>query len=308
MSYYIVGSKYQYVQNKYEDVLPQMLADNSLCVGYSSNLDLTNYYNKSEDEIVEYLKQKGENKSSYNALKKYLNLQEGDLVAIKSFSAPLKKTPRIIISAIGVVVKRNGNIYKYEPENYGHRINLEFLKKGLHEEYNFSYSQTIHKLTQVNHIIKIFKEQIDKTQTVLLTSKKDGVLDKNIEDQLRKINIQYIAAAYHNRIQTKLYSILISIYGKSKVQMEVDFIDLLVNTNDETILYEVKPYNNGKNCIRESLGQLLEYSWYKRKHFENKKIKLVVVGPQNLNAEELRYFKYIKKNISIALEYQVISE
>jgi hypothetical protein len=306
MSYYIVGSKYEYELNHYEDVFPQMEADNSLCVGFASDIDLTSFYCQPEKAIVNFLKSKKENRRSFNALKKYLNLCEGDLVAIKSYCAPLKNIPRLVVSAICIVTSRNGVIYKYEPDNYGHRINIEFLKKNMDKEYKLSYGQTVHKLSNVDHIKEIFQEQIGDIQNILLSNSYNGVTNKNLDKQLRKINAEYIANAYHNRIQTKLFNDLVSIYGESKVKMEVDFIDVLSNVNGETTLYEVKPYEKARSCIRESLGQLIEYSWYKKKHFHYDNIKLVMVGPTELNAEEQKYFEYVKKSLSFSLEYKIV--
>jgi hypothetical protein len=68
----------------------------------------------------------------------------------------------------------------------------------------------------------------------------------------------------------------------------------------------VKPYENGRLCIRESLGQLIEYSWYKKKHFHFENIKLVMVGPTKLNSEEQKYFEYIKKYLALNIEYKMV--
>ncbi len=306
MGYYIIGSKYEYETKRYNDVFPTMLKENSLCVGYASHLDLTKYYGKSQKEIVKFLKSKNESPSSYNALKKYLSLTEGDLVAIKSFSAPLKNEPRLVISAIGIVASRKGRIYKYEPNNYGHRINIEFLEKDINKEYKLGYGQTVHKVSNIDHIKQIFSNQIDDLQESFLDTNTDGVTNKNIDDQLRKINTQYIADAYHNRIQNKLYDLLVNEYGITKVKMELDYIDVLVTLKDKAILYEVKPYENARPCFRSAVGQLIEYSWFKKKHFPNRKIKLVIVGPEKLSSAEKKYFNYLKKITKVPLEYRVV--
>lgn len=306
MAYYIVGSKYEYKLNLYEDVLPQIIKDNSLCVGFASELDLTRYYCQPEEVIVKHLKDNNEIPRSYNALKKYLNLREGDIVAIKSYCAPIGKKAHLVIGAIGIVTSRNGIIYKYEPQNYGHRINIEILEKDIKRVYEMGYGKTVHKLTNINHIKTLFNNQIDDSQATLLCNFQKGVINKNLDEQIRKINCEYIATAYHNRIQEKLYDELVSKYGSLAVKKEVGFIDVLVNANGESILFEVKPFESGKQCIRESIGQLLEYSWYKREYFDFEKIKLVIVGPKDLSVDEKKYFEYITNSLSCQLEYRVV--
>lgn len=79
--YYLIGSKYG--ENADKDVFPEMLSRSVIATGFASNLDLTKLYNENHAVIKEFLKANNQNDNSINALKHFLSLRPGDLVAIK---------------------------------------------------------------------------------------------------------------------------------------------------------------------------------------------------------------------------------
>ena len=79
----------------------------------------------------------------------------------------------------------------------------------------------------------------------------------------------------HVRLQNRLYSSLKSRYGDGAVRYEQDYVDLKVIGQDGCIFFEIKTDTTAKKCIRNALGQLLEYSSYPA---EQRAQKLVVVG------------------------------
>lgn len=77
-NYYLIGSKYGS-----EDIFPYMVERSAVSVGFAWDYDLSEWLGKPETEIIDYLSQIGENSNSYSALKLFLNLKEGDLIANK---------------------------------------------------------------------------------------------------------------------------------------------------------------------------------------------------------------------------------
>jgi hypothetical protein len=108
-NYYLIGSKYG--DHNDEDIFPQMVQKSAVSVGFAWRYDLSKWFGKPENEIIEYLSKEGQNSTSYYVLKLFLNLKEGDLIAIKSKGSPVGKNPRLVICGYAVVKKNNGKIY-----------------------------------------------------------------------------------------------------------------------------------------------------------------------------------------------------
>ena len=71
----------------------------------------------------------------------------------------------------------------------------------------------------------------------------------------------------HNDLQEALHKCLVSRHGKAHVGTENPaggggYIDLVVKTEDELIFYEIKTDASIQSCIRDGIGQLLEYSFW----------------------------------------------
>jgi len=154
--YYILGSKYG--NNNDEDVFSEMLAREAIAIGFASNIDLEEYYFKNHSEITDYLKEKGEEPKSYNALKYFLTLKVGDRIAVKAAGSPKGKKGFLSIIGIAEVIEKDGEIYRHDKNNLGHLINVKFIKAPVYKEFDLGgYGRTIHKLSKPDHIDLIFK-------------------------------------------------------------------------------------------------------------------------------------------------------
>jgi len=71
-----------------------------------------------------------------------------------------------------------------------------------------------------------------------------------------------ICSPDHRRIQARLLTLLQAEYAADRVRIEVDGMDVLVETNDEIRIYEIKSGLNPRTVIRLALGQILEYAYY----------------------------------------------
>jgi hypothetical protein len=112
----------------------------------------------------------------------------------------------------------------------------------------------------------------------------------------------------HNDLQHKLYDNLVALYGEDNVGTEVNVsessIDLVVKQWDEYLFYEIKTASTAKACIRQALGQILEYSfWPGHQHAS----KLIIVGEPIPTPEESQYVKFLRDSFGIPLEYQELN-
>lgn len=133
-----------------------------------------------------------------------------------------------------------------------------------------------------------------------------GAVDKNgkatatYRSQTKEIDL------VHNQIQKQIFAQLTKEHGKENVACELDTghgtkIDLVVQSSSKYTFYELKTANTAKQCIREALSQLLEYSFYPS---EERAAKLVVVAPAELTRESSLYLAKLRSKFSIPIFYQ----
>lgn len=125
---------------------------------------------------------------------------------------------------------------------------------------------------------------------------------KSYKDHNGKINLS------HNKLQTKLYKELASEYGKENVGTEItcgygNRIDVVVKNGAKYSLYEIKTSLSVKSCIREAIGQLLEYAYF----YESINIdKLIVASSAEIKKSEQEYLDKLNKLYGFDIGYRKI--
>ena len=112
----------------------------------------------------------------------------------------------------------------------------------------------------------------------------------------------------HGVIQEKLFSELTEEYGDSKVGGEIQvgesgWADLVLKHKGCFTLYEVKTSHSARICIREAMGQLLEYGYWPR---ATEPLELVVVGEPAFDSEAREYLGQLRSKFSIPIRYQQV--
>ncbi len=111
----------------------------------------------------------------------------------------------------------------------------------------------------------------------------------------------------HNQIQSALFDHLESVHGGrvSGEQPTVDgtYIDVAVHQDGEYTYYEIKTGLSAQSCIREALGQLLEYSYWPGAESAS---RLVIVGEPPFDKNAKVYLETLRKRFSLPLEYRQI--
>jgi hypothetical protein len=106
---------------------------------------------------------------------------------------------------------------------------------------------------------------------------------------------------FHFRITEELFKYLKK-NGFEKVEYErrimgsskVDMIGW------KATFFEIKTYPNAKACIREALGQILEYAMYPT---HSRADKLVIVSQNKTTNADQAYIKHLRKSLNLKLEY-----
>lgn len=112
----------------------------------------------------------------------------------------------------------------------------------------------------------------------------------------------------HNELQEMLYQELSKTYGEQNVGIEIESgigtsIDLVVRQNNDYWFYEIKTEKSSRLCIRQALGQLLEYSLWPGSQEAS---RLIVVGEVKLDAEGEAYLSTLRQKYALPLEYHQI--
>ncbi len=110
----------------------------------------------------------------------------------------------------------------------------------------------------------------------------------------------------HNDIQYALGQHLIGKHGKDAVRDEFPTgngtkIDLALKLGNEFTYYEIKVGETAQHCIRQAIGQLLEYSYWPE---GRRAARLVIVGEPELKAYERKYLKDLRKEFRLPLYYE----
>ena len=114
----------------------------------------------------------------------------------------------------------------------------------------------------------------------------------------------------HRRIQDTLERELNSEVGKN-VARELrngigGFVDLIAKRNGKLEFYEIKVARSARACIREALGQLLEYGFWPGAAQPD---KLVVAGEPSLDDSANKYLQSLRNDFRIPISYrQVVIE
>lgn len=110
----------------------------------------------------------------------------------------------------------------------------------------------------------------------------------------------------HAEMQRQLYAQLVDEYGESRISCEQPMAsrrpaDIVVDGPSGVLVFELKTAPSPRECIRQSLGQLLEYSSWPG---SPPLAAMIIVGPTDLDARSSEYLEILRKRFSLPLSYR----
>ena len=107
-------------------------------------------------------------------------------------------------------------------------------------------------------------------------------------------------------IQAAFFDYLVGIHGEENVSGEQDSgngtsVDVAVKKGMRLTYYEIKTGLSAQSCIREALGQLLEYAYWPGNQRAG---KLVIVGEAKYDAKAKAYIKSLQDEFALPIEYK----
>lgn len=142
---------------------------------------------------------------------------------------------------------------------------------------------------QINEInVESFLDELSNYRV-----KKEIILEGTRIVPAREIELDYL----HKKIQIELEVILKKRF--KKVEAEYRDIDIFIQ-DERDYLLEIKTSDTARMCIREAIGQLLEYAFYKWKYNDP---HFVIVGPSKMQIEDLDYINKLNQLIGVRIHY-----
>lgn len=121
---------------------------------------------------------------------------------------------------------------------------------------------------------------------------------RHVEESTKEVD------AHHQKMQLGIMSSLRA-EGYTGIVAEEDHVDIRATKQASLHFFEVKTYDTAKACIREALGQLLEYNHYPK----NKRAdEMFIVGPNKTTQEDNDYLNYLRENYNIRVYYRWYDE
>lgn len=135
-----------------------------------------------------------------------------------------------------------------------------------------------------------------------------GCTVKKLRTTARKKTDPIDVSLRHNSLQLKLYELLVAEFGNENVGTELKTgngtrVDVVVRHPNDYWFYEIKTHHSPRACIRDAIGQLLEYS-----HWPNgvEAVRLIVVGENPLDADGRHYLNTLESQYSLPIEYRQV--
>ena len=112
----------------------------------------------------------------------------------------------------------------------------------------------------------------------------------------------------HNLLQDALYRRLVKKHGAENVGTESSTgigtrVDLVVRQPNGYSFYEIKTSLQPRACMREAIGQLLEYAFWPG---SQEAYQLIVVGETAADADAREYCRRLNERFSLPIQYQQI--
>jgi hypothetical protein len=205
-------------------------------------------------------------------------------------------------------------IGEYQPKLINPEIakdgNFIFLGRIQPRERPIDYEAILSDFDRLLPLYEYVESKIDQHNSSPMTFEfRPGPPSQRVSVEYTRAQLHLDFTLRHNLMQQALYKKLVERHGEDNVGAENPTfagyrVDLVVREADKLTYYEIKAYQSPRACIREALGQLLEYSCWPGRQPAS---RLVVVGATPLNEDGRSYLIYLNKSFRLNLEYQSIS-
>ena len=170
-------------------------------------------------------------------------------------------------------------------------------------------------LADLDRLLPLYKyvESNGRTQPLPIVSEKKFIFKSGRDPKLTATTASYAQRELdvnlrHNLLQDALSRQLIAKYGSENVCREVptgngNSVDVVVRQKEGYWFYEIKTFQSPRACIREAVGQLLEYSFWPGSQEAS---RLIIVGETAPDQDTLDFCRHLKQHFQLPIEYRQI--
>lgn len=168
-------------------------------------------------------------------------------------------------------------------------------------------------LKELNDLKKIYAQIYKNKNVITLPRSRKSTSKLNTEDYFmsRRKKGSFVERK-HAKLQKKLFNRLKKLYKKPhyEVETEPNFVDIRVEGRNKIFIYEIKTDKDPVKCIRQSLGQLLFYSFREKLYKKKKEIQLIAVGPtaENNTNSTNKFSQQLVKDLNMKFKYYGVPE
>lgn len=208
--------------------------------------------------------------------------------------------------------------FNFDPIPEEHIFNVKFkVEPGYYERFNPMVEITNPKqqIGKNRHYVLLDKQlatEVDDTPGVYVF-KEGHIPAKTGTIKTKPSKRSYKKTLLHQEIQTNIYKQLTELYKGSEIKVGTEVatgngtsIDLVVNDPENgDVFYEIKTGSTALGCIREAMGQIIEYCYYSEVINAN---KLIIVSPHRLNPKDKKYLSHLRNMLNFPIQYQRYSK
>lgn len=184
---------------------------------------------------------------------------------------------------------------------------IEFTEEINYQEILETFDKMLHIYIEIETIYDNNNTSVEK-ETPFNFIKTDYKLSTERFYSQKEAQKSFSVEIHHSYLQQTLYKYLVAKFKDENVSKENHIannkIDIVVNNNNEFYFYEIKAAANPRACIREALGQILDYAYFYGEHAK----KLYIVGEHKMNTQTKNYLNYLKNQFKLPLEYIAIED
>ena len=150
--------------------------------------------------------------------------------------------------------------------------------------------------------VGIIEDEIDTTEEFQFEPNRVRVAQEQIYTlEQKSVNL----SIRHSLIQSEMVRKLEARHGFENVSVEQEIngkkIDIVLRDGCSYQFFEIKTSGSAKACIRDAIGQLMEYAYWPGRI--NAK-KLIVVGEEEIDQKTNDYMTFIRGQFSLPVEYE----
>ena len=128
----------------------------------------------------------------------------------------------------------------------------------------------------------------------------------NTVPYVRRASAPVVCSPEHAAIQSRLVGELKTEFPAAQILCEEDFVDVVVKTQTEILMFEIKSDQNPLTVLRQGIGQILEYAYHPSRR-RSLPVRLFIVGREPLKNLDREYLDRLRTEFNLPIDYRAVT-